>query len=136
MRIKVWTRNDESGLLDGEFRDGDPDSTYDDSWIPGGQEPKSWLIIEVPDPPNLTQYLNASETPPFLQGENLPADETSVRHKRRYYLDWRAKFDGEEIATIENVTEVLADGSTSQGGTVSGGVVSGLFSHQDFQRKR
>jgi hypothetical protein len=136
MLIWIWTRDDETGLLDDEFRDGDPLQTKLDSFEPsiGTSEKKSWLIIKIPDPPLTEKFMadfeRAEYTPSQTQGE-----ENIIRRKRIYRLPWRNKFTAAEIDVIEDGNAMLPDGQTSQGGTVVSGVVSGLFTVSDFVRK-
>jgi hypothetical protein len=131
MIVRIWVRDDETGLLDDEFKDGDVDSTIPDSAEPtiGGQEKKSWLIIKIPDPPNLGKV----ETD-IIKSEFAPAETPGVnnvtRRKRIYRLDWRSKFTAEEIALIEDGNQQLPDGPD-----VVDGVVINKFTIKDFVRK-
>jgi len=136
MLIWVWTRNDQSGILDGEFRDGDIDHAKPDSFEPsiGSQEKLSWLIVKVPDPPNMMAFINALEIPEYAPGPELD-DGPPVRRRRVYRLPWRNKLSAAEVAIKEAATSNLPEGATSGGGTVVNGVVSGLFSVSDFVRK-
>lgn len=135
MLLWIWTRDDETGLLDDEFKDGDILQVKPDSFEGsiGLQEKKSFLILKVTDPPNLNKVMDDLVTPEF--GAGPTPDENVVRRKCRYTLDWRLKFIAEEITTIANPATMLADGVTAQGGTVASGVVSGLFTVQDLRRK-
>lgn len=135
MLIWIWTRNDETGVLDDEFRDGDVFKTKPDTFEAsiGGIEKKSWLIVKTPDPPNYAKVESDLERPEYAQG---PSPEQSViRRKRIYRCDWRSKFTADEIAIIEDATATLPDGDTANGGTVTAGVVAGLFNVGDLVRK-
>ncbi|WP_455387613.1 hypothetical protein [Petrachloros mirabilis] len=135
MLLWIWTRNDETGLLDNEFKDGDILLTKEDSFEAsiGLQEKKSWLIIKIPDPPNMTTVAADLVLPEYAAGPT--PDENVVRRKRRYRLDWSSRFTESEIALIQNANDMLPDGTTAQGGTVAAGVVSGLFTIEQFLRK-
>jgi len=135
MILWIWTRNDATGLLDGEFRDSDIGQTKPDSFEPsiGVQEKKSWLIIKIPDPPNYAAVAEDLVTPEYAAGQT--PDENVIRRARRYRLDWRTQFTASEIAIIEDALQILPDGTTQAGGTVTSGVVSGLFTINDFRRK-
>lgn len=135
MLLWIWTRNDETGLLDDEFRDGDILQTKPDSFEPslGTQEKKSYLIVKIPDPPNLAKVATDLVTPEYMAGQT--PEENVIRRKCRYTLDWRTKFVASEIATVEDANAMLADGTLESGGTVVSGVVSGKFSIMDFRRK-
>ena len=136
MLLWVWFRNDETGLLDDEFRDGDVLQTKLDSFEPsiGTQEKKSWLIVKIPDPANIQKFRDDFERAEYSPGPTAES-ENVVRRKRIYRLPWRNKFSAEEIAVIEDANAMLADGNTASGGTVVSGVVSGLFTVADFVRK-
>ncbi len=136
MILWVFTRDDETGLLDDEFKDGDVLQTKPDSFESsiGGQEKKSFLIVKIPDPPNPTKVepeLVASE----YNAGATPQDDHVIRRKRKYRLDWRTKFTATEIGVVEDATQTLPDGVTAQGGTVTSGVVDGLFEITDLRRK-
>lgn len=135
MLLWIFTRNDETGLLDDEFRDGDILQTQADALEPtiGSQDKKSYLIVKIPDPANLAKVTADIVLPEYVSGPT--PDANVVRRKRRYRLDWRTKFSQEEIALIEDANDLLPDGTTAGGGTVTSGVVAGLFAITDFVRK-
>lgn len=136
MLVFIWPRDDATGQLDDEFKDGDifrvaPDS--DESGL-GVFDTQSWLVVKIPDPPNQELFeveLVGSEYAPGAS----PTEPNVVRHKRKYYCNWRSKFSEAEIQTIEDQSVKLSDGQLSSGGTVAAGVVSGKFTVQDFLRK-
>ena len=131
MILQVYVRDDETGLLDGEFRDGDVLQTLNDGHVPGGIEAKTFLFIQVPDPPN-AQAVEEN----LVKPEPMPGgDPQDMRHARRYGLNWRAKFTALEVATIEDQTTTLAEGPLVSGGTVTNGVVMDKFVFTDFHRK-
>lgn len=136
MILWVWTRNDASGLLDDEFRDGDVMMTKPDSFESsiGAQEKKSWLVLKIVDPPNMARVQEELERSEYAPGPT-PGDDNVVRRMRIYSVNWRSKFTSQEIAIIEDANQTLPDGATSGGGTVTSGVVSGLFTIKDFSRK-
>lgn len=131
MLVKIWTRNDETGLYDDEFRDGDVDSVYDDSFelSLGTQDKKSWLIIKIPNPPNQSKFQNEITRPEYGVPDAFGA-ENIIRRKRIYRLEWRQKFTADEIAIIEDATQNLPDGPD-----VVSGVVYNKFTWTDFARK-
>ena len=135
MILWIWYRNDATGLLDGEFRDGDILQTKPDSFEPsiGIQEKKSWLIVKIPDPPNLAAVQAELVLPEYAAGPT--PEENVIRRACRYTLDWRTRLSASERAVVEDGDAMLADGTTSAGGTVVSGVVSGLFAIGDFKRK-
>lgn len=135
MLLWIWTRNDETGLLDDEFRDGDILQTKPDTFESsiGSQEKKSYLIIKIPDPPNLAKVTSDLVLPEY--GVGASPDEVVIRRKCRYSLDWRTKFTAAEIATVVDANAMLPDGTLESGGTVTSGVVSGKFVITDFRRK-
>lgn len=136
MIIQLFTRDDESGILDGELRDGDVFATKLDSeeGSIGGIEKKTYLFLKVPDPPNLHVFRDE-----LAKSEYLPAasasEDPQIRYARKYRIDWRTKFTGAEIEFIESAQSTLPDGPTAAGGSVTAGVVSNLFTVQDLIRK-
>ena len=135
MLLWIWTRNDASGLLDDEFRDGDVFHTAPDDFEPsiGNQEKKSFLIIKIPDPPNMARVSEDLVRPEYAAGPS--ADANVIRRQRLYSLDWRPKFALTEIEIIEDPNQMLPDGTLLNGGTVTSGVVSGVFVIGDLSRK-
>lgn len=131
----IWTRNDATGLLDDEYREGDVLMTKPDTFEPsiGAQEKKSFLIVKIPDPPNYAKVEADLVVPEYAPGPT--PDENVIRRRCRYRLDWRTRFTEAEIALIESANNMLPDGATASGGTVASGVVSGLFAIGDFVRK-
>ncbi len=136
MLIWIFPRDDESGLLDDEFRDGDVLQTKPDTFEPsiGNQEKKSFLIVKIPDPPNMAKFESELVQPEYSPGAT-PDDDHVIRRKRKYRIDWRVKFTEQEIGLVEDANDQLPDGVTAQGGTVTTGVLSGLFEVKDFRRK-
>ncbi|MEM8668740.1 MAG: hypothetical protein AAGG48_14565 [Planctomycetota bacterium] len=136
MLLWIWTRNDESGLLDDEFRDGDIFQVKPDSFeqFLGNQDVRSYLIVKVPDPPNFAKFEEQLVEPEYGPGATS-GDENVVRRQRKYRLDWRSKFIASEQALIESTSDTLPDGTTSGSGTVANGVVSELFTIADLIRK-
>lgn len=111
---------------------------------PGTQETKSWLWLSFPDPTNV----NGGAFPPaylaqvrddMAREEYQPGatpDANEIRRARRYSVpNWRQSFSADELAVIDDATQVLPDGSTTFGGTVASGVVSGLFTFASIVRK-
>jgi len=134
MQLVIFTRDDETGVLDGEFRDGDISRVYPDSTDVGNMTKKTKLVVIVEDPPNFERWQSEMVTPEYLAGAT-PQDESPMKFKRKYRVDWRAKFTLAEIAIIKDVSQILPDGETDQGGVVVSGVVSNLFTLQDVIRK-
>src|SRR4030042_1714347 len=126
MILWIWPNDDETGLLDDEFKDGDVLQTKPDSFEPsiGSVEKKTKLIIKIPDPLNLAKVTEDLVRPEYVSGPT--PDETVIRRKCRYTLDWRTRFAESEIAIIEDGLPMLPDGATQSGGVVTRGVGSGL----------
>ena len=132
----IWVRDDETGILEDEFKDGDIHVIHPDSFEPslGAQEKKSWLVVKIPDPPNLAKVQNDLTKSEYRSGESNNHPPV-VAKKRLYRLEWRSRFDGSEIAVIEDAAQQLPDGTTSAGGTVTDGVLDGVFTAADFRKK-
>lgn len=137
MLLQIWTRDDETGLFDDEYRDGDvfrarPDS---DEASLGNIEKKSWLFVKVPDPPNMAKFMDEIQRPAYAPGAT-PADDHVVVQKARFYVDWRSKFVQSEIAIIEDFNQTFADGPLDSGGEVLASVIqTGKFTVADVVRK-
>lgn len=128
MKLLIWTRNDETGLLDDEFRDGDVFLVGDDSMPIGNQEKKSWLAIKIPNPPNMEKVMEEFQRSEYASGRSL-GDDPVVRRKRIFTLDWRSKFTASDIERIEKA-QGLPDGND-----VVDGIVINKFTIKDFSRK-
>lgn len=135
MLIQLLVRHEGSGFLDAEGRDGDVLLTKPDTFEMnfGSQDKKSFLILKVPDPPNMAAVEAALVESEYEVGQS--ADETVVRRYRKYTLPWRNAFTAEEKVIIDDSNAMLPDGQLSSGGTVTSGVVSGKFTIADFVRK-
>jgi len=121
MLVYIWTRNDGSGILDDEFRDGDIFMVKPDTWEVnvGEQEKKSWLIVKMPDPPNMSAVMEGLVESEYAIGaDGFPV----VTRARKYRVDWRPKFTAEEVAIIVDATQTL-------------GVVYDRFTVVDCNRK-
>lgn len=130
MIVQIWCRNDGTGLLDEEMRDGDVFAVYPDSFESslGTNDKRSWLCVKIPDPPNVAAIM-----PALVESEWAPGptpDENIIRRARIYKCNWRSKFTSEEIAIIEDALQTLPDGPY-----VTSGVVHGKFTIADFSRK-
>ncbi len=134
MLIYIWTRDDETGLLDDEFKDGDVKAVKADTDPIGGLEPKSSLIVKVPDPPNYAKVEVDIQKTDYAAGAT-PQDAHVVRRKRAYRLDWRSYFTADEIAIIEDGNQALPDGELESGGSVTNGIVENKFVFTDLRRK-
>lgn len=139
MILQLWIRDDETGIIDGENRDGDIEATKLDAEQAtiGGIEKKTFLFAKVPDPPAgiISKFRDELDTPEYLPASDT-GEKPQIRHKTKYRVDWRKRFTQAEIAIIEDATQTLPDGPTTSGnGTVVAGVVEGLFTLQDILRK-
>lgn len=136
MIIQLFTRDDETGILDGELRDGDVFATKLDSeeGTIGGIEKRTYLFIKVPDPPKIESFGKELVKPEYMPAPS-GSTEPEIRYGRKYRIDWRTKFTQDEIDLIESAADTLPDGPTFGGGTVTAGVVSGLFTVNDLIRK-
>jgi len=110
--------------------------TKPDLWEPslGNIEKRTSLWVKVPDPPNMTKFEEELISPEYLPPAS-PETPPMVKHKRKYRINWRTKFNASEIALIESAADTLVDGPTSAGGTAVAGVVHDLFTVADIIRK-
>lgn len=110
MRLMIWVGDE--GPTDLDLKDGDiwavhPD--YDpgdpESWTPGTEELKRWLILQMENYGNDQSELVTAE---YAVGSPDPVQ----RHARKYYIPYWEKLTPDELAVVRNKTlsfDVLAD---------------------------
>ena len=135
MIVFLMPRDDETGVLHGEFRDGDISSSKFDTDPIGNQEKKSRLPahIDVQQGESLfVQKMNQAEYSVDQFGQ--PQLKTAARY---YIPDWRTRFSSSEIAAIEDSTALIANGPLSHGNgaEVIDGIVHGVFTVEDITQK-
>lgn len=113
MRLMIWLG--EEGPTDLDFKDGDVWAVRDNAWVPGTQEAKKWLIIEVEEYGGDQSEL---VEPEYAVGQPDPV----IRHARKYFVPYWLKYDGAELAVIRDKTATKA-------------IVTGLFDIWDIARK-
>ena len=105
----VYYRNDGSGILLTEARDGDVLEIRNDNAVISDQEQKSFLCIQVPESTPAQPY-EANAVRAALQdseyGVGPDGDVITVRF-RRYKVDWRKKFTAAEQAIITDPLQTL-----------------------------
>jgi len=121
MLLQLYVRND--GISDEDLRDGDIFATKTDAGeaILGDQEKKSYLFVKLPDPANVADLLLELVKSEYAPG---PGEFNEIRRMRKYRVDWRPKFTSEEIAIIEDATQIFGTG-----------VVENRFTIGDVSRK-
>ena len=121
MLVWIWTRNDGTGILDDEFRDGDIFMVKEDSFEPsiGEMSKKAYLIAKMPDPPNKAAVMEG-----LVQEEWEPDSSggTRIKRQRKYKINWREKFDAEEAEIVRDPLQTL-------------GIVADRFTVADCIRK-
>jgi hypothetical protein len=121
MIVYIWTRNDGTGILDDEFRDGDIMMCKPDSWEEsvGISERAEYLVVKMPDPPSLQAVMTG-----LVQEEWEPdgSGMSRIKRQRKFAINWRAKFTETERAIIADPFATL-------------GVVADRFTHADIIRK-
>ena len=89
MRLMIWTGDE--GPTDLDLKDGDVWEVKPDSWVPGTQEAKKWLNVQMAeyggDQSELVQ-------PEYAVGSPDPV----IRHARKYYIPYWLKLTPEELA--------------------------------------
>lgn len=134
----------DEGPLDFNRKAGDVVKVFLDGESIGNQEKKSWCIAAMNYPVNsvgneypasyMTQVKDDMLTEEY--GPGSTADANVIRRARKYSIPgWEQRFSAGELVTIRDAAAFLADGDTSQGGTVTSGIVSGLFAFTDIVRK-
>ena len=116
MRLLVCTKD--YGISDEDMRRGDIFQIHPDSWIPGIEELKVMLVVQIPD-----NYGGSWEE--FLKSEYAPGptpDENVIRRARAYRLNFEPKFTPEELARIYDPMQSVD-------------IVIGRFTYEDIVRK-
>ena len=95
MRIMIWIGDE--GPTDLDLKDGDLWAIYSNSWEPGAEELKRWLIVQIEeyggDQSELTK-------PEYAVGASI--EEPVVRCMRKYWIDYAAKLTPKETADVRN----------------------------------
>lgn len=142
MHVAIQTVDE--GPLDFNRKSGDIVFVYLDGESPGNQEKKSWLVTAFDYPKNQqgnefpAGYMSQlkSDMTGEEYGPGATPDNNVIRRARKYSVPgWEQRFSAGELVTIRDAAAFLADGDTSQGGSVTSGIVSGLFSFSDIVRK-
>lgn len=113
MRLMIWVGDE--GPTDLDLKDGDIWAVQPNSWTPGSEELKKWLIVEMDeyggDQSELVQAEYSVVLPPPV-----------LRHARKYYIPYWLKLTPDELTTVRNKTLPFA-------------VLAGRFDVWDIARK-
>lgn len=113
MRLMIWVGDE--GPTDLDLKDGDIWAVQPNSWTPGTEESKKWLIVEMSeyggDQSELVQ-------PEYMVGSPEPVQ----RHARKYYVPYWLKLTPDELAVVRDKTQSFA-------------VLAGRFDIWDITRK-
>lgn len=142
MHVAIQTVDE--GPLDFNRKAGDVVFAYLDGDSIGNQTKKSWCVVAMDYPLNSVgneypaSYMDdlKADMQQEEYGPGASPEANVIRRARKYSIPgWDQRFNAEELVTIRSATAFLADGDTSQGGTVASGIVSGLFTFADIVRK-
>lgn len=89
MRLMCWKQNE--GPTDAEFKRGDIFQVHPNTWTPGTEETRVWLVVEVP---NYGGDLNELVAGDFTVGSS--PEEVVPLHLRKYYIDFDAVLNAGE----------------------------------------
>lgn len=95
MKIMVWIGNE--GPTDQDMKDGDVWAVYPDTWTPGIEETKKWLVVQTEDYNGDVLELVRSE-----YGQGPSPDEPQIVHMRKYYIDYATKLTPEELLLVRD----------------------------------
>lgn len=98
MRLMIYVGDE--GPTDLDFKDGDVFAVQPDSWVPGNEEAKKWLNIQVPDYGGQRSELVESE---YANGPSSNGP-SPVRHMRKYFVPYWAILTQAEIAAVRDKT--------------------------------
>lgn len=99
MRLMIWVGDE--GPTDLDLKDGDIWAVYPNSWTPGSEESKKWLVIETEDYGGDQSELIAPE---YTVGGDGPVQ----RHARKYHVRYWEKLTPQELATVRDKTQSFA----------------------------
>lgn len=99
MRLMIWVGDE--GPTDLDLKDGDIWGVFPNTWTPGTEELKKWLIVEMAEyggnQSELTQPEYSVVLPPPVQ-----------RHARKYYVAYWEKMTPEELVIIRDREQSFA----------------------------
>jgi hypothetical protein len=113
MRLMIWLGDE--GPTDLDLKDGDIWAVRDNAWVPGAQELKKWLIVEMAEYGGQQSELVTAE---YTTGQSAPVQ----RHARKYQVRYWEKLDPEELALWRDKTQTKA-------------ILAGRFDIWDIVRK-
>lgn len=115
MRLMLWVGDE--GPTDLDLKDGDIWNVYPDSWQPGNEELKRFLVVQTSEYGGQQAELTEPE---YAVG---PSPEQPVtRHMRKYFMPYWEKLTPNELAVVRDREQSFP-------------VVTGKFTLQDIIRK-
>lgn len=94
MRLMIWTGDE--GPTDLDLKDGDVWAVHLDTWVPGTQEAKKWLNVQMEEYGGDQNELSQPE-----YSVVLPSGPVQ-RHARKYFIPYWEKLTPEELALVRN----------------------------------
>lgn len=115
MRLQLYAGTE--GFKDTDLRDGDIFAVHPNTWTPGAQEAKRFLVVEVED-------FDEETARELVKSDYAPGDgdEPVIRRQRAYRIDYAPKLTPEELAAARDKE-------------VASPVITGRFSLADIARK-
>lgn len=140
----IFIKPVDDGPLDINLKAGDIVFAKDDAAPLGSSEKQSWLIAKIDDPvdaegtpfPPATQLTIRQDLQSQEYGVGPTPDTNLVRRERKHaVVNYQAKLSPAEQVIVADGNQMLPDGDTAFGGSVTDGVVSNLFTFGDISRK-
>ena len=113
MRLMIWVGDE--GPTDLDLKDGDVWAVNPNTWVPGVEELKKWLCVEMPEYGGDQSELITAE---YAVGSPDPVQ----RHARKYYIAYWEKLTPEQLVVIRDKTQSFA-------------LLAGVFGVFDIKRK-
>lgn len=95
MRLMIWVGDE--GPTDNDLKDGDIFSVHADSWVPGTEELKKFLVIQT------SEYQGTQDElvePQYATGPS--ADEPDIRYMRKYRVDYWKRLTADELVAVRD----------------------------------
>lgn len=100
MRLMIWVGDE--GPTDLDLKDGDIWGVKDNAWVPGTQELKLWLVVEMAEYGGDQSELEQPEYAVVLP------DGPVVRHARKYQVRYWEKLTPEQLAVVRDKNQSFA----------------------------
>lgn len=99
MRLQIHIGDE--GPTDLDLKDGDIEFLHPNSWTPGTEELKKWLIVELPEYGGTQSELTEPEWA-------VGSPDAVIRRARKYYVPYWLLLTQDDIATVRDPLQSFA----------------------------